>query len=102
MGQISATVVRAIKALGLNDGITDSRNKATFHSLRHTFASRLVANGTDLYTVKELLGHSTLAMTERYSHVSNESLELAVKRMEQATTKKAVADVIPLTVNGEK
>jgi len=102
IGQISATVIRAIKALGLNDGITDSRNKATFHSLRHTFASRLVANGTDLYTVKELMGHSTLAMTERYSHVSNESLELAVKRMEQATAEKATADVIPLAVNGKK
>ena len=102
IGQISSTVIRAIKALGLNDAITDSRNKATFHSLRHTFASRLVANGTDLYTVKELLGHSTLAMTERYSHVSNESLELAVKRMEQATAKKAQADVIQLKVNGEK
>jgi len=102
VGQISATVVRIIKAIGLNDGITDSRNKATFHSFRHTFASRLVANGTDLYTVKELMGHSTLAMTERYSHVSNDSLELAVKRMEQATAKKAVAVVIPLAVNGKK
>jgi integrase len=103
IGQISATVIRAIKALGLNDGITDSRNKATFHSFRHTFASRLVANGTDLYTVKELMGHSTLAMTERYSHVSNESLELAVRRMEKATKEKAKkADVIPLKVNGKE
>jgi integrase len=99
---VSKTAGRAISALGLNDGILDRRNKATFHSLRHTFASRLVANGTDLYTVKELMGHSTLAMTERYSHVSNESLELAVKRMEQATAKKAQADVIPLTVNGKE
>ena len=101
IGQISATVIRAIKDLGLNDGITDSRNKATFHSLRHTFASRLVANGTDLYTVKELMGHSTLAMTERYSHVANESLEAAVQRMERATAAAAESkgDVIPLHAN---
>jgi integrase len=99
IGQISNTVVKAIKTLGMNDGITDPRNKATFHSLRHTFASRLVANGTDLYTVKELMGHSTLAMTERYSHVSNESLELAVKRMEKATVLAGGRSVTPLRVN---
>ena len=103
IGQISKTVERVISSLGLNDGISDPRNKATFHSLRHTFASRLVENGTDLYTVKELLGHSTLAMTERYSHVSNVSLQSAVKRMEQTTMKKTEkADVIPLRMNGEK
>lgn len=100
IGQISKTVGRAISDLGLNDGISDSRNKVTFHSLRHTFASRLVDNGTVLYAVKELLGHSTLAMTERYSHMSNESLQSAVKRMEDATAKKAT--VIPLQVNGKK
>jgi len=105
IGQISKTVERAISSLGLNDGITDPRNKATFHSLRHTMASRCVESGVDLYTVKELLGHSTLAMTERYSHVSNESLELAVKRMEDATRAKArkpKADVIPLQANSKK
>ena len=102
IGQISNTAERAISAIGLNDGISDPRNKATFHSLRHTFASRLVENGTDLYTVKELLGHSTLAMTERYSHVSNVSLQSAVQRMEKATAEKATADVIPLAANGNK
>ncbi|MBT3185666.1 MAG: site-specific integrase [Nitrospina sp.] len=106
IGQISKTVERVISSLGLNAGITDPRNRATFHSLRHTFASRLVENGTDLYTVKELLGHSTLAMTERYSHVSNVSLQSAVKRMERATEEKAQekkqADVIPLQVNGKE
>jgi integrase len=101
--QISKTVERAISSLGLNDGIEDRRNRATFHSLRHTFASRLVENGTDLYTVKELLGHSTLAMTERYSHVSNVSLQSAVNRMEQATKEKTEkADVIPLEANTKK
>ncbi|OPY68381.1 MAG: Tyrosine recombinase XerC [Syntrophorhabdaceae bacterium PtaU1.Bin034] len=45
-----------------------------FHNLRHTFATRLVQNGVDLYKVKELLGHKTLAMTTRYAHHYPESL----------------------------
>ena len=38
------------------------------HDLRHTFASRLVAKGVDIVTVKELLGHASIGMTMRYSH----------------------------------
>ncbi|MFQ5835969.1 MAG: tyrosine-type recombinase/integrase [bacterium] len=47
-------------------GITD----ANLHTLRHTFASCLVMQGTDIRTVQELLGHSTIKVTERYSPLS--------------------------------
>src|SRR5438309_9763624 len=39
-----------------------------FHDLRHTFASQFVMAGGDLYILKEILGHKSLAMTTRYSH----------------------------------
>ena len=80
---ISRTFERAVKALGLNDGITDRRQKVVFHSLRHTFASRLVQKRVSLYEVKELLGHSDIAMTQRYSHLADETLRNAVARLNE-------------------
>jgi integrase len=53
----------------------------TWHCLRHTFASRLVMAGVDIRTVGGLLGHKSLAMTMRYSHLAPEHNAAAVDRL---------------------
>ncbi len=53
----------------------------TWHTLRHTFASRLVMAGVDLKTVQELMGHKTIAMTARYAHLAPGHLKDAVNRL---------------------
>ncbi len=52
-----------------------------FHDLRHTFASHLLSNGTDITVIRDLLGHKSLTMTLRYSHLSRDKKQDAVQKL---------------------
>jgi len=69
---ISKSFKRACKAVGTDKAIH-------FHSLRHSFASNLAQKGVSLYTIKELLGHSSISTTEIYSHLNMDSLKDAIR-----------------------
>lgn len=52
-----------------------------FHDLRHSFASMLINQGVDLYTVGKLLGHASPATTQRYAHLADAPLRAAVNKL---------------------
>lgn len=69
-----------------------ARNKAKiekfrFHDLRHTFATRLVRSGVDLYAVQKLGRWKTLSMVTRYAHFNTESLRPSIEVMDKAKKK---------------
>ncbi|MBO7097793.1 MAG: tyrosine-type recombinase/integrase, partial [Alphaproteobacteria bacterium] len=53
--------------MGLSESVTP-------HALRHSFATQLLSEGCDLRSIQELLGHKSLATTERYTNVSLKAL----------------------------
>jgi integrase len=58
----------------------------TFHSLRHTFGTRLGMAGVDVKTIQELMGHRDIKMTMRYSHPTPEHKRKAVELLNRVTT----------------
>jgi integrase len=74
---------KTIKELGFNKDVADRRQKLSFHSLRHTYASWLVNRGVGLYDVQKLVGHSDISLTQRYAHLSDAKLVEDVKEFEK-------------------
>lgn len=70
MEQLRTAWETAVAASGIDD--------VRFHDLRHTFASWLVQRGRTLKEVQEALGHQTITMTMRYSHLAPDHLRAAV------------------------
>ncbi len=93
------TFERVVRDLGLNDtgkcnveGVAlemqDARHRVVFHTLRHTFASWLAQAGTPLYTLAQLMGHSDIKMTQRYSHLAPDNMQAATMQLQGALTPK--------------
>ena len=53
-------------------------NDVVLHTCRHTFASRLVQGGVDLYVVASLLGHNSIVTTQRYAHLRTANMDAAI------------------------
>lgn len=65
----------------LKKKLPESFQDISLHTLRHTFASRLVQSGVSLYVVQYLLGHSSIKTTERYAHLDTDSVQDAISKL---------------------
>jgi len=92
MIQASKVFRDTIDELKLNEGITDRKQKVTFHTLRHTYATHLYESTHDLYLTQRSLGHATGTMTARYAKMSESRLREGAAALQAAFingTKKA-------------
>jgi integrase len=75
---VGCTFAKAVRRAGIPD--------LRAHDLRHTFACRRLRAGVDLYTVSKLLRHASVAMSERYVHLTRGDLKAAVERSTAIST----------------
>lgn len=68
----TSTVQRIVRNLARDAGI---RKKVTPHVLRHTFATAILRNGGDIRFIQQLLGHASVATTQIYTHVDDNTLK---------------------------
>jgi len=95
--EVTNSFQRVVDRLGLNEGVTDTRQKVVFHTCRHTFASWLAIQGTPLYTIAKLMGHKSISMSERYSHLSPDHKRDAVNGLEAALNGSKNGNVVEIS-----
>ncbi|MGE5392678.1 MAG: site-specific tyrosine recombinase/integron integrase [Candidatus Saccharibacteria bacterium] len=83
-GLTPRSVQRIIKKYAKLAGIV---KKITPHTLRHSFATDLLANGADLRSVQELLGHASVSTTQIYTHITNKRLRDVYENFHDAKNK---------------
>lgn len=92
---ISKEFSRVVEQLGFNNAphrLDNPREKINFHALRHTFASWLAMEGTPLFDIMILLGHSSLKMVQRYAALSPEYTRKAVMALSRKKEAMIMAD----------
>lgn len=76
---VSHHIMRLFERVGINGSVKEkgwsrARADASFHSLRHTFVTRAIESGVPAAIVRALVGHSTAAMTDRYTHIGEAAI----------------------------
>ncbi|CAG0955503.1 Tyrosine recombinase XerD [Methanosarcinales archaeon] len=82
-GNLRRDFMRVLKGTGIKG--------FCFHDLRHTFATRLVQRGIDVYKVQKLLGHRDIKTTQRYAHHYPESLRDSVESLDSGSSDMATS-----------